>query len=154
MRLLEILDKNAVKSLAMEMTAKLLFQELGRLAQSAYGIESNKACSALKERENDVPTALGQGLALPHARLHGMDRLVGLFVRLERPVEFDSPDRRRVDLVFGLLAPQNPGDEYLKTLARIARTLSDTRIQEKLRSTSNPVLLHAILTEETATAAV
>ena len=126
---------------------KRLFQELGELAASVYGLKSTDVSSALQERESLGPTGVGQGIALPHARLEGLEKVVGLFIRLEKPLEFDSVDRKPVDLVFALLAPQDAGVEHLKALALVSRTMRDQGLCAKLRANSDTATLHTILTE-------
>ena len=108
---------------------------------------------ALIEREGLGPTGVGQGIALPHARLSGVDRVCGLFLRLEKAINFDAVDRQPVDLVFALVAPEDAGVEHLKALALVSRTLRDPAICAKLRANSDAATLHTILTELQATQA-
>jgi len=96
---------------------------------------------------------VGHGIALPHARLVDVDRVCGMFLRLEKPIDFDSVDRQPVDLIFALLAPENAGVEHLKALALVSRTMRDADTQIKLRANADPATLHAILTETQATQA-
>ena len=98
MQLTEILKPGAVRSLGQVTSKKRLFQELADLAHAEYGLTATEVLDALQERESLGPTGVGQGVALPHARLHGLDRVVGLFVRLDRPLDFDAVDRQPVDL--------------------------------------------------------
>ena len=107
----------------------------------------------LQERETLGPTGVGHGIALPHARLEDLDRIVGLFIRLEKPLDYDSVDRQPVDLVFGLLAPKDSGVDHLKALALVSRTMRDPGVLTKLRANTDPAKLHAILTEARAPAA-
>ena len=90
---------------------------------------------------------MGHGVALPHARLEGLEEVVGAFLRLEKPLDFDSIDRQPVDLVFALFAPKESGVDHLKALALVSRTLRDATICNKLRANTDPAILHAILTE-------
>ena len=76
-----------------------------------------------------------------------MERVIGLFVRLEKPVDFESIDRQPVDLVFALFAPEAAGADHLKALARVSRTLRSEAVCAKLRSTFDPNALYAILTD-------
>jgi PTS system nitrogen regulatory IIA component len=92
-------------------------------------------------------------VALPHARLHGLDAVVGLFVRLDKPLDFDAVDRQPVDLIFGLLAPETSGVDHLKALALVSRTLRDTDLRAKLRANDDPVALHAVLATQGVKAA-
>ena len=73
---------------------------------------------ALLAREQTSSTGVGSGVAVPHARLAGLDRMRGVFLRLETPVDFDSVDGAPVDLIFALLAPADAGSEHLRALAR------------------------------------
>ena len=147
MDLTTILRSDAVRAVVATSSKKRLFQELGELASSVYGLKSTDVSGALQERESLGPTGVGQGIALPHARLDGLERVVGLFIRLEKPLEFDSVDRKPVDLVFALLAPQDAGVEHLKALALVSRTMRDQGLCAKLRANSDAATLHTILTE-------
>lgn len=145
MQLSEILRPGAVRSLGQVTSKKRLFQELADLAQAEYKLNSSEVLDALQERESLGPTGVGQGVALPHARLHRLDRVVGLFVRLEKPLDFDAVDRKPVDLVLALLAPESGGVDHLKALALVSRTLRDADIRAKLRANESPSALHSIL---------
>ena len=147
MDLIKILSPNAVCSIPVSLSREKLLFRIGSFASEAYGIDANSATAALQHREKDVSTGLGHGVALPHARVADIDRVVGLFFRLKMPVKFRSPDRRLVDLVFALFAPADPTVEYLKFMASIARKLRDPQMQSNLRSTYNPALLYLFLTE-------
>ena len=145
MHISEILQPSAVRSFGQVTSKKRLFQELAEMAHSVYGLPASEVLDALQERESLGPTGVGQGVALPHARLHGLDKVVGLFVRLEKPLDFDAVDRQPVDLVFALLAPKSTGVDHLTALALVSRTLRDTDLRAKLRANDNAIALHAVL---------
>lgn len=147
MDLSKILRQSAVKSLHGVTSKKRLFRELAEIAQSSAGLDPQNVCSALQERENLGPTGVGNGIALPHARLEEVDGVMGLFIRLDKPLDFDSVDRQPVDLVFCLLAPEDAGVEHLKALALVSRTMRDTNLCSKLRANSDPATLFTVLTE-------
>ncbi len=153
MDLATILKPAAVKVIGKTSSKKRLFMDLGDIAASAYGLNAGEVVDALLERESLGPTGVGNGVALPHARLAELEKVVGVFVRLENPVDFDSVDRQPVDLVFGLFAPKEAGVEHLKALALVSRTMRDSSICAKLRANSDPATLHAILTEGPASRA-
>jgi PTS system nitrogen regulatory IIA component len=144
---------DAVKVLAEASSKKRLFQRLGEAAEGAYGLPAGEVVDALLERESLGPTGVGNGIALPHARMARSDRIAGVFVRLDRPVEFGAVDRQPVDLVFALFAPEQSGVEHLKALAQVARTMRDSGICAKLRANESATTLHTILTEGPATKA-
>lgn len=145
MQISEILSPAAVRSVAHITSKKRLFHDLAELAQAAYGVDSTETLDSLQEREALGATGVGHGVALPHARLHCLDRVVGLFLRLDKPMEFDAVDRQPVDLVFALLAPKSSGVEHLKALALVSRTLRDADLRARLRANDDPVALHAVL---------
>ena len=147
MDLSKILRSGAVRAVGATSSKKRLFQELGDVAAAVYGLKASDVAAALQERESLGPTGVGQGIALPHARLDGLDGVVGLFMRLEKPLDFDSVDRQPVDLIFALLAPQDAGVEHLKALALVSRTMRDGAMCSKLRANSDAATLHTLLTE-------
>jgi PTS system nitrogen regulatory IIA component len=147
MQISSILVPSAVRVASSVTSKKRLFQDLGEIAAAAYGLSASVAFDGLQERESLGPTGVGHGVALPHARVPDLDRVIGVFVRLEKPVDFDAVDRLPVDLIFGLFAPLDSGVEHLKALATVSRTLRDAAVCAKLRANSDPLALHALLTE-------
>jgi len=126
---------------------KRLFLELAEIARETYEVGDADIAEALMEREALGPTGVGHGVALPHARIPGLESMAGIFVRSEKPIPFASVDQQPVDMIFCLLAPQKAGVEHLKSLALVSRTLRDPGICAKLRANADPSILHAILCE-------
>ncbi|MCP5366700.1 MAG: PTS IIA-like nitrogen regulatory protein PtsN [Hyphomicrobiales bacterium] len=132
---------------------KQALQELSRKAADLTGLHERAVFDVLMERERLGTTGVGSGIAIPHGKLASLDRLHGLFARLERPVDFDSIDEQPVDLIFLLLAPETAGADHLKALARVSRLLRDKTVCEKLRGTEGPEALYALLAESSASRA-
>lgn len=147
MDLSKLLVPAAVRIVTHMTSKKRLFQELGEVASQAYGLNAAVAIDGLQERESLGPTGVGNGIALPHARLQGLARITGIFIRLEKPLDYESVDRQPVDLIFGLFAPKDSGVDHLKALALVSRTMRDAGVCAKLRANSDPAKLYAILTE-------
>lgn len=147
MELTEILVANAVHYTQGESSKKRLLQKISDQAADVYGLDSTIVFSALSTRETLGTTGVGRGVAIPHARLEMLDRIVGLFTRLERPLDYDAMDHQPVDLIFTLLAPQKEGAEHLKALALVSRTLRNERVCAKLRSNRNEQTIYSILIE-------
>jgi PTS system nitrogen regulatory IIA component len=126
-----------------------LLQELARRAAAMTGMAERIVYDVLIERERLGTTGIGMGTAIPHGKLAGLDRLYGIFARLERPIPFEAIDDQPVDLVFLLLAPEGAGADHLKALARVSRLLRDRGICEKLRGTDNADALYALLIDQT-----
>lgn len=144
-----LLAPEAVRVVSQISSKKRLLVELGETVSLITGIAASVVTEGLQEREGLGPTGVGRGVALPHTRLEGLDRIVGVFVRLDKPLNYDSVDHQPVDLVFGLFAPRDSGVEHLKALALVSRTLRDPNMLVKLRANHLPSTLHAILTEQT-----
>lgn len=147
MQISDILTQSAVKSVSAVTSKKRLFQEVADIASAAHGMPADRTLEALLERESLGPTGVGHGVALPHARLDCLDKVVAVFLRVERPLDFDATDRQPVDLFFALFAPEQAGVDHLKALALASRTMRSEEICGKLRSNTKPAALHAILTE-------
>ncbi|EPX77597.1 PTS sugar transporter subunit IIA [Litoreibacter arenae] len=147
MHISEILTQSAVKTVSSVSSKKRLFHEIAEIAHTAHGIPVDLALEALLERESLGPTGVGHGVALPHARVKDLDRVVAVFLRVEKPLDFDSADRQPVDLFFALFAPESAGVNHLKALALASRTMRNDDVCTKLRANTKPASLHAILTE-------
>jgi PTS system nitrogen regulatory IIA component len=147
MELKEILDQKAVRYTSSVSSKKRLLQDIAEQANAVYGVNAIEVFSALQEREALGSTGVGRGIAIPHARFESMDKVVGMFTRLEKPVDFDSVDHQPVDLVFTLLAPAAEGAEHLKALALVSRTLRDKDVCAKLRANDDEQTLYTVLTE-------
>jgi PTS system nitrogen regulatory IIA component len=126
---------------------KALLAELAAKAAAFYKLDERRLFDRLLERERLGSTGIGGGIAIPHGRMAGLEKPVGLFARLGHPVDFDSIDERPVDTVFLLLAPEGAGADHLKALARVSRLLRDRSLVEKLRATENADALYALLVE-------
>ena len=147
MKLVDLIKPSAIKVINTASSKKRLLHDVADLAMAAYGIDADTAVEALMERESLGPTGVGHGVALPHARIAGIDDVLGVFLLLEKPINFDSVDRQPVDVVFGLFAPEDAGVEHLKALALVSRTLREESVCAKLRANHDPATLYTILTE-------
>ncbi|MEZ7812410.1 MAG: PTS system nitrogen regulatory IIA component [Paracoccaceae bacterium] len=147
MQLSQLLKPEAVKVIGHAASKKRLFQDLGECAGAAYGFSPAIAVDGLQERESLGHTGVGHGIALPHARLHEIDKIIAVFFRLEKPLDYESVDRQPVDLVFALFAPKNSGVDHLKALALVSRSMRDDGLLTKLRANNDPSKVYTILTE-------
>ena len=135
----EILPPECVCSGVPAASKKRTLEMLGEiLANAGPGLSARAVFDRLVARERLGSTGLGEGCALPHARVPGLDCALAAFLRLEKGVDFDSPDREPVDLVIGLLVPEESTDEHLELLAGLARTLSDESVRTSVRSADEP----------------
>ena len=151
MQLSEIISSNAIVPSLKAGSKKQLLQELSGVAARLTSIDERLIFETLLQREKLGSTGLGQGIAIPHGKFSGLDRVYGLFARLGQPVEFEAADDKPVDLVFLLMAPESAGADHLKALAKISRLLRNPTLVHKLRGTDNVEGLYSVLTEPAAT---
>ena len=149
MEISDLLAPEAVVPALKAQSKKQLLQELAERAAQLTGLPERRIFDTLIERERLGTTGMGQGIAIPHGRLAGLPKIVGLFARLESAIDYDAVDEQPVDLVFLLLAPEGAGADHLKALARVSRLLRNQQTCEKLRAATKPEVLFALLTEKT-----
>jgi len=146
----ELLDRNAI---ALRVSAANKRQALALVAEIAarnLGMDAADILDALAEREQLGSTGVGHGVAAPHARLEGVNRMRGVFVRLDQPVEFESVDDQPVDLIFALFAPVDAGAEHLRALAKVSRLLRHADLRQQLRQARTADAIHALLVQDGA----
>lgn len=141
-----LLKPEAVKLVTTVSSKKMLLHAVADLAAHAHGIDQTSTLRALQDRESLGPTGVGHGVALPHARVGILNEVKAVFIRLEKPIDFNAVDRQPVDLFFGLFAPLNAGVEHLKALALVSRTMRERLICAKLRANDDVETLHTIIT--------
>src|ERR687891_307044 len=124
---------------------KQMLQEIAAKAADLSGQNERTIFEILQQREKLGSTGVGNGIAIPHGKLPKLEKLFGLFARLERPVDFEALDGQPVDLVFVLLAPEGAGADHLKALARVARLLRDSDVARKLRDSRDVDALYKVL---------
>ncbi len=146
MPLNDLVAPNAVIPALKVNSKKQVIQEIAARAAELTGQSERLIFEILLQREKLGSTGVGNGIAIPHGKLPKLERLFGLFARLDRPIDFEALDGQPVDLIFLLLAPENAGADHLKALARIARLLRDADMTRLLRDSSDREALYAVLT--------
>ena len=146
MSLANLIDERSVIVGLKAGSRKQIFQELAERAGGVVGIAPRVIFERLLERERLGSTGIGAGIAIPHARVPGLEQLFGMVARLARPIRYDALDALDVDLVFLLLAPEAAGADHLNALARVARLLRDTDLVAKIRGCRDESCIHALLT--------
>jgi PTS system nitrogen regulatory IIA component len=146
MHLADLLPEQAVSGALRASSKKHVLQLLAERAAALSAVDERAVFEALLQRERLGSTGVGHGVAIPHAKLGGIGKIIGLFARLEKPVDFEALDEEPVDLVFALVAPEQAGADHLRALARVARVLRDPAVAAKLRGTADATALHTILT--------
>jgi nitrogen PTS system EIIA component len=147
MDLSDLLQVGAVLADVNANSKKLVMQEMAVRAAEITGRSEREIFDTLIQREKLGATGVGHGVAIPHGKLPGLPGLVGVFARIEKPVDFEAFDGEPVDLIFMLLAPENAGADHLKALARIARALRDRGLAAKLRASHDADAVYMLLTQ-------
>lgn len=145
MHLSDFLDFDAIKTSLPGGSKKVLLQQLANLAGQRLDLDSAAILSSLTEREQLGSTGFGQGVAIPHGKVEGLNQIYCLFVRLAEPLDYKAIDGRPVDLVFLLLSPPDAGAEHLKALAAISRVTRHAATLEKMRGARSRDALAAVL---------
>ena len=145
MEIRDLLSPETVVYTIRATSKKQVLQELASLAANASGQNQRAIFDVLLERERLGTTGIGHGVAIPHGKLPGLDRLYGVFAKLEKPVDFEAIDNQEIDLVFLLIAPEKAGADHLQALSRISRMFRDFEMCKKLRAANNHKTLHKLL---------
>jgi len=150
MPLLDFLAPAAVIPALRASSKKQALQELAEVAARLTGLEERTIYEVLLQRERLGSTGIGDGVAIPHAKLAKLDSIFGLVARLDKPIDFEALDGQPVDLMFVLLAPEEAGADHLKALARIARVVREPGMSDRIRATRDADALYALLTSDSA----
>lgn len=154
MQIGELLDRNAISLRVSAANKRKALAVIAEIAARNFGLDAGDVLDALTEREQAGSTGVGHGVAAPHARVEGLTRLRGVFVRLEHAVDFDSVDDQPVDLIFALFAPKEAtGVEHLRALARVSRILRQSDLRQQLRQARSADAIHALLVQDPVQAA-
>jgi PTS system nitrogen regulatory IIA component len=142
----DLLAPEAVVAALAVPNKKVLFNQLAAIAGKLVEIDARVVVERLGDRERLGSTGFGGGVAIPHGKIEGLERVVGVFARLAQPIDFNAIDDMPVDLVFLLLSPPDAGVEHLKALARVSRRLRDRTFVAKLRGAGSEDALYALFT--------
>ena len=124
---------------------KRAFEETGLLFENLHGLNRALVTDSLFARERLGSTGLGHGVAIPHGRIKGLKTPMAAVFQLQAPIGFDAPDEQPVNLLVFLLVPEAATQKHLEILSEIAELLSDSGLREKLKSCTDAVTLHALI---------
>jgi len=148
MQVSEFIQSDSVLCDVEASSKKRAFEALSQLiSKNCEGISANDVFDSLIAREKLGGTGLGYGVAIPHGRLKNINSTKGAFIKLKSGIDFDSIDKKPVDLMFALLVPENAEQAHLKTLALLADMFSDEKMRESLRLASTADEVQATLSD-------
>ena len=140
--------QTVIPALAQREKNAVLEELAGWLAANHSHLDPKRVLSVLMERERISTTAIGEGVAIPHGKLPGLERIFGLFARSSEGVDFNSLDGGPTHLFFVLIAPEGAAADHLKALARISRLLKDESFRRRLMAAKSNQELFTLIAEE------
>lgn len=129
----DILSEDVILTNLASDSKRHLLEQVSSFIADKYRLDKSVIFEALLERENLGSTGYGNGVAFPHARINGLDKVITTFVRLDVPVEYDAVDSKAVDLLAFIISPENNGNDYLQTLAVFSRLLKNEDVCSAVR---------------------
>jgi PTS system nitrogen regulatory IIA component len=149
----DLLERSAVGARVNAASKRQALSVISEIAARAYDLKAAEVLAKLLQRERVGSTGLGHGVAVPHCRLRDVDRVRGVFVRLETPIEFGALDEQPIDLMFALLAPPGDASGQLRALARVSRVLRQAELRQQLRQAHGVDAILALLAQESRSTA-
>jgi PTS system nitrogen regulatory IIA component len=144
----ELLDHGAISARVNAASKRQALSVVAEIAARSLDLRPAEILARLAARERLGSTGVGYGVAVPHARLPGLKRMHGVFVRLETAVDFGAVDEQPVDLVFALLGPVDHPAEHLRALAKASRALRQADLRRQLRQAHSVDAIRALLSRE------
>jgi len=145
MQLTDVLTLNCTKSAVQCSSKKRALEIISEIASEYCGQDASELFSGMLAREKMGSTGIGNGIAIPHARMTTCDKALAVLIQCETPIEFGSIDNRPVDILFALLVPEEQCKAHLKTLACMAEKLNDKHILKQLRKAQSDQALFSIM---------
>jgi len=137
MKLKEFISLKSIYVNVEEDSKKNLFKKISKVCTSNESIDISSISEKLNERERLGSTGVGDGVAIPHAKIESITETQVLFLKLKKPIDFSSPDKRDVDIIFAIVAPENSESEHLLILSAISKFLKKKGTLEKVRKLNN-----------------
>ena len=144
----DLLDRGAIGARVHAASKRQALSIVSEIAGKAFDLKAPEVLTKLVQRERLGSTGVGHGVAVPHCRIRGLQRVRGIFVRLESPIDFGAVDEQPVDLIFALLAPLTDASEQLRALARVSRVLRQGDLRQQLRQARGTDAIRALLVQE------
>ncbi|GAA5645733.1 PTS IIA-like nitrogen regulatory protein PtsN [Vibrio proteolyticus] len=145
MQLSEVLSLDCTKSAVHCTSKKRALEMISEIVAEHTGLNSTELFECMLSREKMGSTGIGNGIAIPHARMSESDKAVAVLLQCDEPIEFDAIDNRPVDLLFALLVPDAQCKEHLQTLSKMAERLNDKQILKQLRSAQSDQELYDVM---------
>jgi len=147
MKINQMLDEKSFLINFEATSKKQMLNELCKLANKKFNLDERTLLENLTKREKLGSTAVGNGIAIPHANISGISEPRVLVATLSEGLDFNAADDQPIDIVFLLLAPDNEGSEHLQALALVSRLLRNNELTNKLRGCKSPESAMMVITQ-------
>ncbi len=144
-RICELLPVSHIQLDVEAQSKKRIFELAGLLFEERHGLARSKVFDSLLARERLGSTGLGEGIAIPHGRIKGLQEAIVAVFRLATPVPFEAPDGQPVSVLIFLLVPEQATQQHLEILSEVAEMLSDKGLRESLARAPSAEVLHEAL---------
>lgn len=152
MNITDMLKKEfIIEELKSKTKREVLFELSEVFSQGNYNVDSDSMVKVLLEREKLGSTGIGDGIAIPHGKLSGLENLVVSFGRSKEGIEFDSLDGKPVHIFFLLMAPENSAGQHLKALAKISRMLKEETFRNDLMKMQTSDEIYSLIDQKNRT---
>ncbi len=148
MKIIDFLKPELIVAHLQAQTKEEMLREFAQHLEKTMGIKAEKVFNVLMEREKLGSTGIGEGVAIPHGKLHELSEFICCFGRSEKGIDFDAIDGKPVHLVFLLLAPENSAGTHLKALAKISKILKDPHFRQQLTKKNKAEEIYKFIKEE------
>ncbi len=150
MKVQDLLQRNAILIELNDTDKSKVLSSMAHFLATLHGLpEGDVIAQKILERESDMSTGIGYGIAIPHARLTGIDRLYMVAARSKTGIEFDAIDEQPVHLIFMMISPTSTSTEHTQILSSLSRIMSYEDVREKLLEAEDPEqFLDIIITGE------
>jgi PTS system nitrogen regulatory IIA component len=148
MQLSDVLSLDCTKSAVQCSSKKRALEIISGTVADYTGVNATELFECMLSREKVGTTGIGNGIAIPHARMASFDKAVAVLIQCAEAIDFDAIDNRPVDILFALLVPEDQCKEHLKTLSLMAERLSDKQVLKALRKAENDQELYNIMVNQ------
>ncbi|GAA0860237.1 PTS IIA-like nitrogen regulatory protein PtsN [Aliiglaciecola litoralis] len=146
MEIKDILSPDCTSCAVQGTSKKRILEVISQIAAERLGdIDQTAVLTSLLNREKLGSTGIGNGIALPHGRLQGLEKVIAILITCKPSIEFDAIDNGPVDIFFAILVPEDQAQGHLQTLATIATKLSDKEVVKSLRKADNDEQLYKVI---------
>ena len=125
-----------------------LLNKVSKIVEDQTNFSKEVILDLLLKKANNENTSIGSGVALPNIKLSDIEQSIGIFLKLNKPIHYNSIDNEPVDIILFLISPTSDFPVYLNELAYISRFLTKKKTLQNIRAALDKETIYAIITNE------